>query len=341
MREAVESVLHQNFADFEIIIVDDGSTDDTSLVIERITDKRVKYFYKENGGVSSARNYGLLKAKGAYIAFLDSDDLWLEEYLKTMVFGLEENPEYGVAYSLFKNIYPNRKEKVGFGPERFFSGWITEEYYKKTPYILLSASLFRKGVLKDCLWDESLNTYEDIDIFLRVSAKAKFLYIPDGFVIRRITSDSLSQSNKPPVSPNSALVFERFYFHLGGDKLIQAKIAKRKISRLYRSLAKHHYKEGHRRAASLLFRKAIGYYPFDPQYYRGLLKSLLLKRSGDKMPNWKLPKLLPPHIMVAGMKNDWRSKCKSNNMVAKRLNLGCGRNIKQGWVKARKGIEQI
>jgi len=74
-REAVESVLAQTFADFEVLVIDDGSTDNTKQVIESIQDNRIKYSYKDNGGVSSARNMGIGNASGAFIAFLDSDDL--------------------------------------------------------------------------------------------------------------------------------------------------------------------------------------------------------------------------------------------------------------------------
>ncbi len=75
--EAIESVLSQTYKNLEVIIIDDGSTDDTRQLIEKYTDKRIIYLYQEHGGTSAARNKGIQEAKGEYIAFLDSDDIWL------------------------------------------------------------------------------------------------------------------------------------------------------------------------------------------------------------------------------------------------------------------------
>ena len=77
--------------DFEVLVVDDGSTDDSRAVIENINDARLRYFYKQNGGVSSARNFGLAKAAGEYVCFLDSDDFWPSSYLGVMLQKMSEN----------------------------------------------------------------------------------------------------------------------------------------------------------------------------------------------------------------------------------------------------------
>src|ERR1700730_11102243 len=76
VREAIQSVLDQAYADFEIIVIDDGSTDSTECVVRSFGD-RVSYWKQENKGASSARNHGVRKSRGSYVAFLDSDDLWL------------------------------------------------------------------------------------------------------------------------------------------------------------------------------------------------------------------------------------------------------------------------
>jgi teichuronic acid biosynthesis glycosyltransferase TuaG len=90
IREAVESVINQTFTDWELFIIDDGSTDNTANVVsEFLRDARIKYFMKENGGVSSALNWGLKLSTGKYIAFLDSDDKWLPEKLESQVKSLD------------------------------------------------------------------------------------------------------------------------------------------------------------------------------------------------------------------------------------------------------------
>ena len=81
---AVKSVLDQNYSDFELIILDDGSTDGTKAQIEQFADNRIRYIYEENGGVSAARNKGIIESKGQYICFLDADDEWKPEHLHVM-----------------------------------------------------------------------------------------------------------------------------------------------------------------------------------------------------------------------------------------------------------------
>ena len=81
---SIKSVLDQNYTDFELIIVDDGSTDGTKGQIEQFSDNRIRYVYQENGGVSAARNKGILESKGEYICFLDSDDEWKPDHLSLL-----------------------------------------------------------------------------------------------------------------------------------------------------------------------------------------------------------------------------------------------------------------
>ncbi len=103
--EAIRSVLDQTFCDFELIIVDDGSTDETREVIKPyLDDARVKYVYQENKGLSSARNLGITTSRGEYIAFLDADDLWMPEKLQKQVPLLESNHKVALIYSMAEQI---------------------------------------------------------------------------------------------------------------------------------------------------------------------------------------------------------------------------------------------
>jgi glycosyltransferase involved in cell wall biosynthesis len=99
VRETVDSVLCQTYADFEVIVVDDGSTDNTREVMATYVDPRVRYFYKTNGGLSSARNFGLSEATGEYIAFLDSDDVWRPWKLSAQVEIFRRHADVGMIWS--------------------------------------------------------------------------------------------------------------------------------------------------------------------------------------------------------------------------------------------------
>lgn len=96
IKKSINSVLNQTFSDFEILIVDDGSTDDTKEIVKTIEDDRIHYIYQINGGVSSARNTGIYNAKGEYICFLDADDFWRPNHLEVVFNLINKYPDISV-----------------------------------------------------------------------------------------------------------------------------------------------------------------------------------------------------------------------------------------------------
>lgn len=302
VKEAIESVLQQNYTDFEVLVVDDGSTDDTGPVVKQITDNRIKYHYKPNSGQSNARNFGLIHAKGEYIAFLDEDDLWPVDYLKTMLKHLETNGDYGAAYTRVIELAPDGQKKELSTPERYRSGWITKYYFDISPCLMPSATCFRKSTWKDFFWDEALKRSPDYDVFLRMSTRTQFLFVPDTFAIKRSQPDSLSSKFNPVGPIDGAQVLERFYFHLGGDKYVSLKLAKRKISHRYRKAAKVANALKNRQITIELFKKAIRYKPLDSRLYTDILTVLLKSRKNETPPDWQMPEPLPPYITAFGKK---------------------------------------
>src|SRR5262249_23742907 len=100
LRDAVDSVLKQTFRDFEVVVVDDGSTDDTQAVICRYVSS-VRYIRQDNSGVADARNRGIEASRGHYIAFLDADDTWLKHKLEVQLTELKKKPGYRACYTAF------------------------------------------------------------------------------------------------------------------------------------------------------------------------------------------------------------------------------------------------
>jgi len=97
--ETIQSLQKQTFTDFEIIVINDGSTDGTVELLNAIEDSRVKVFSYENGGLPVARNRGIDRATGEYITFVDADDLWTPDKLELQLTALRQHPEAGIAYS--------------------------------------------------------------------------------------------------------------------------------------------------------------------------------------------------------------------------------------------------
>jgi glycosyltransferase involved in cell wall biosynthesis len=184
LKEAVESVLAQDFEDFELIVVDDGSTDGTDDEIRRYGGRVKLLQHKENRGVSAARNSGILHAKGKYIGFLDSDDLWVKGKLKIQVAFLDDNPQYPLCYT--DEIWIRKGKRVNpMLKHAKYSGWILE---KCLPLCIISPSsaMMRKTLFSRVgLFDEALPVCEDYDFWLRVSGRFPIFFIDRKLIIKR------------------------------------------------------------------------------------------------------------------------------------------------------------
>jgi glycosyltransferase involved in cell wall biosynthesis len=190
LKEAIQSVLDQDYFTsqnssnlFELIVIDDGSTDNTLEVAQSFKD-RVKYHTKMNEGVSVARNLGLRLAKGDYIAFLDSDDLWKKEKLRMQMNLMENIPQARLCYTdeiwLRKGVRVNPKKR-----HQKYSGWIFD---RVLPLCLLSLSsaLFRREIFEEIgNFDEELPVCEDYDFSLRAAHKHPFYFIPRPLIVKR------------------------------------------------------------------------------------------------------------------------------------------------------------
>jgi len=192
---AVRSVQAQSVPVREIILVDDGSSDDSLAVIRALAgeDERIVVLSQQNGGAAAARNTGMARAGGEWIAFLDSDDEWLPGKLAAMQSHLADS-EVGFVFS--SNLYDKHGEPVD-GPllkpeEGCDKLWITGKFLIKT-----SAVLFRRGLLQDTgMFCETLQTCEDYEFFWRlIAVSPRIAYIPERLNTIHLGPDGLTQSN--------------------------------------------------------------------------------------------------------------------------------------------------
>lgn len=168
--EAIGSVLSQSFADFELIVVDDGSTDQTACRIDELRDPRLIYIFQENKGRSNARNRALAMARGDYIAFLDSDDAYLPDKLALQVAYMDNHPSVGMIYTSARCIDEDGNELQ----ERYVAS-ISGRIYKHIAFfqpvtITLPTVMARKELFTRVGgFDECMDRFEDTDMWRRLS----------------------------------------------------------------------------------------------------------------------------------------------------------------------------
>lgn len=192
LERALHSVFHQSLPAAEIIVIDDGSTDGSAeLIPSRFPG--VCYIRQEHRGVSHARNHGIEKATGEWIAFLDSDDEWLPKKLEAQVKALRENPRYRICHT--DEIWIRRGRRVNPKKKHAKHGGYIFQHCLPLCIISPSSVMIHRSVFDDVgLFDESLPACEDYDMWLRICSRYPVLYIDTPLIIKYGGhSDQLSQ----------------------------------------------------------------------------------------------------------------------------------------------------
>ena len=193
--EAIESVLAQTFTDFEIIVVDDGSTDDTAVNIQPYLD-RITYSRQENQGVAAARNAGIRLAQGEFVCFLDSDDLWIPTKLQAQIRFADAHPEYGLISSELQGFDADGKTK---GPNKsamykIRNGLVVEDLLFGN-WIQTSTVMLRRKCLDEVGWfDEDIGQFgEDWLLWMKVTSRFPIYFLPEPLVSYRFHPGRLTR----------------------------------------------------------------------------------------------------------------------------------------------------
>ena len=179
IENTLDSVLHQSFENFEILVINDGSTDNSANVVKSIADTRIRLIDKENGGVSSARNLGIQKAKYDWIAFLDADDYWFNDHLANAAKVIKNLNNVFVISTGFgrakkdRNIFKKfHVDKDGFYD--FFEASLEIDFVTNS-----SAIFFNKKRFQDFYFDEKLTKGEDTRFWENLGKEEMFYFISD------------------------------------------------------------------------------------------------------------------------------------------------------------------
>jgi glycosyltransferase involved in cell wall biosynthesis len=195
--QAIESALAQSYPYWELVVVDDGSTDQTSRILAGYTDARIKSYHQPNGGEAAARNTALHQVTGEYLAFLDADDLYLPEHLKATVDYLQSHPEYDGVYSDGFYIDENGSQIKNLSSRRRgpFEGDIFEEMVRASDVFGAPVSVVLRSavILRHHLdFDPEIVIGPDWDFFIRYAEVARFGYIRQPTCLYRIHQANIS-----------------------------------------------------------------------------------------------------------------------------------------------------
>lgn len=215
IKDTIQSVQQQTFSDFELIVIDNGSNDNTLKLIESIKDQRLKVFsYSQNVRVCGARNRGTSHTTGEFIAFLDADDLWTPDKLELQLAALKQHPEAGVAYSWTCFMDVNEQgEPASFHPSpcSYFQGNVYKHLLIQNFLHSGSNTLIRKEVINAVGdFDGSLISCEDWDYWLRIAAQWHFVVVSKYQILYRRSPGTLS-SDIEMVKAGSQMVMEKAY----------------------------------------------------------------------------------------------------------------------------------
>ena len=187
--EAIQSVLNQTYTDLEVIIVDDGSSDNTRVVIQSIHDSRVKYFYQENAGACIARNNGIQFAKGEYIAFHDSDDIWRKDKLEKQMRVLQES-KADIVFCKLVVHEPNGA--ISYKPSKCVEGIvypISNLFGIGTQTLLAHRYVFDK-----VKFDPEMPRFQEFELLYRATQKFSLYCLNEGLVDYYVGEDSISSN---------------------------------------------------------------------------------------------------------------------------------------------------
>lgn len=264
--ECLESVFSQTYADYEVIVVDDGSTDNTEAALKPFLD-RITYIKHENKGNAAARNSGLAIAKGQLIAFLDSDDLWLPDKLRRDVECLDSHSAvdmvcangtfFGSPKFAGKKVVPD-KRAIPLARD----GVTLKAIFTRSS-LRPSAMVLRKRVIEGTNgFDPDFAACVDLDFAFRVLMKYKVIFINEPFFKMRKHDDHVSGDSERRTLFNIKAIEKLFKEYPEARALIGEKNINRRLAYRYYRLGKITQKKGRKKEALGAYRKSLSYRPF-------------------------------------------------------------------------------
>lgn len=260
--ETIESILKQSYRSYEIIIVDDCSTDNTNEVLKPFG-KNIRYIRsKKNSGAAITRNRGIELAQGEFIAFLDADDIWLPDKLEQNIECFEADKEVAFVFSQHVNLR-DEKSMAKLAKTNLPSGNIFKKLYCRQNFVLTSTVIVRKEVFdKVGLFDDKLPNCQDWDLFLRIAFYFKSKAINKPLVQYRLIADSLSK-NRVNVLKYQKIVIDKIYNEFKEKAHgVSNRVYKKRLADHYAKLGRYYLRQKMKSKAKECLRESLKYNPF-------------------------------------------------------------------------------
>lgn len=275
LAEALESVAAQTFTDWQIVLVDDGSTDNTPEVVAPFQQRfgeKLRYIRQENRGVSAARNRGIRSATSEFVAFLDADDIWLPRRLEYSLSTLEDRPTAGLCYGLLTRIDSKSVPlDTWHGNDAHVEGRIARYIYTREVELpCLTVTARRRCIEEAGYFDESMRATEDRDLWLRIARRYEVAFVPEVLALYRISIGSAS------ANPDRMFEAQKDFIHKHYGQpecgFWQRQVA---LARAYKQRAEALQARGEKVKALRSALAAVAIYPLQPGNARTAISMLL------------------------------------------------------------------
>jgi len=276
---AIESVIAQTFEDWRILLVDDGSTDNTSEIISTFFQQlgpKLQYINQENSGLPAARNTAIRHSSAEFLALLDADDVWLPCRLSESLNSMRGRPQVGLSYGFVQRIDPQGAVIDTFANrQQHGEGRIAPYIYMRRVDLPCPTITFRKRCVDEVgLFDETLRATEDRDLWLRIALRYEVALVPH--IIALYRTSPASMTTDPDRMLKAQLQFIEKHFGAPGCGRLARRFA---LARIYKQRAEALGLRNQRWAALKSSLRALAFYPFDLRNAR-TAGSMLLRCTG-------------------------------------------------------------
>lgn len=273
--ETLASVLNQTFTDFEVIIVNDGSTDSIVEWLTQLTEPRIKLISQENQGLSKTRNAGIAQAQGEYIAFIDADDLWQPTKLEKQVQCLDSKSDAGLVYTWTAYIDENGKsiyQPLMSNAE----GWVLEKVIENDPMTNGSSAMVRRSCL-DLVggFDPEMGSASDRDMWIRLAVHYPFALIKEPLTLYRRHTNNMTRNYQKTIQELTKVFEKTFQAFPELEYLRNCSYGWLNLYEGWNFIEQNNWK-----AAQNCRERALSYYPdlHSFNYYKRLTSAIMLVR---------------------------------------------------------------